>query len=86
MLSSINSRLDMYWSNQDIIYDVHAEIQGTWSRSEVTVLTSSQIQLNVEQEAVDSGLTVAYGIITDWTTATLYCSTVSADTVCPTRF
>ena len=27
------SRLDKFWSNQELIYDYHAEVQGTGSRS-----------------------------------------------------
>ena len=29
------TRLDKFWMNQEIIYDYHAEIQGTGSRSEI---------------------------------------------------
>ena len=28
-------RLDTYWQDQEIIYDFHAQLQGTGSRSEV---------------------------------------------------
>jgi len=29
------TRLDKFWMKQEIIYDYHAEIQGTGSRSEI---------------------------------------------------
>ena len=32
-----NYRLDRFWSNQEIIYDFRAELDGTGSRSEVLV-------------------------------------------------
>jgi len=32
---TFKSRLDKFWSNQEIIYDYRAEIQGTGSRSEI---------------------------------------------------
>jgi len=31
----LSVRLDKFWMNQEIIYDYHAEIQGTGSRSEI---------------------------------------------------
>ena len=31
--NTFKSRLDKFWSNQEIIYDYRAEIQGTGSRS-----------------------------------------------------
>jgi len=31
--NTFKSRLDTFWSNQEIIYDYRAEIQGTGSRS-----------------------------------------------------
>jgi len=33
--NTFKSRLDKFWSNQEIIYDYRAEIQGTGSRSEI---------------------------------------------------
>ena len=33
--NTFKSRLDKFWSNQKIIYDYRAEIQGTGSRSEI---------------------------------------------------
>jgi len=33
--NKFKSRLDKFWSNQKIIYDYRAEIQGTGSRSEI---------------------------------------------------
>ena len=38
MANSTNTfkcRLDTYWQDQEIIYDFHAQLQGTGSRSEV---------------------------------------------------
>ena len=38
MANSTNTfkhRLDIYWQDQEIIYDFHAQLQGTGSRSEV---------------------------------------------------
>ena len=38
MANSTNTfkrRLDIYWHDQEIIYDFHAQLQGTGSRSEV---------------------------------------------------
>jgi len=29
------TRLDKFWTNQEIIYDYHVAIQGTGSRSEI---------------------------------------------------
>jgi len=29
------ARLDKFWHNQDIVYDIRAQLQGTGSRSEV---------------------------------------------------
>ena len=40
MANSTNTfkrRLDIYWQDQEIIYDFHAQLQGTGSRSEVSV-------------------------------------------------
>jgi len=33
VLAEFKKRLDKFWSNQEIIYNYHAEIQGTGSRS-----------------------------------------------------
>jgi len=33
--NTFKSRLNKFWSNQEIIYDYRAEIQGTGSRSEI---------------------------------------------------
>ena len=35
MQTLLKTRLGKFWSNQEIIYDYHAEIQGTGSRSEI---------------------------------------------------
>ena len=35
LLTCLKQRLDKFWMNQEIIYDYHAEIQGTGSRSEI---------------------------------------------------
>jgi len=38
MANSTNTfkrRLDIYWQDQEIIYDFHAQLQGAGSRSEV---------------------------------------------------
>jgi len=35
-LNSFKSRLDNFWKSQDVIYDYHAEIHGTGSRSEAS--------------------------------------------------
>ena len=38
MANSTNTfkrRLDIHWQDQEIIYDFHAQLQGTGSRSEV---------------------------------------------------
>ena len=36
-VNCFKSRHDKFWKNQDIIYDYHADIQGTGNRSEVVV-------------------------------------------------
>ena len=33
--NTFKRRLDTYWQDQEIIYDFHAQFQGTGSRSEV---------------------------------------------------
>ena len=33
--NTFKRRLDIYWQDQEIIYDFHAQLQGTGSRSEV---------------------------------------------------
>ena len=35
-VNSFRSRLDNFWKTQDVLYDYHAEIHGTGSRSEVS--------------------------------------------------
>ena len=35
VLNTFKRRLDIYWQDQEIIYDFHAQLQGTGSRSEV---------------------------------------------------
>ena len=34
-INVFKTRLNKFWSNQEIIYNYHAEIQGTGSRSEI---------------------------------------------------
>jgi len=36
LVNSFKSRLDNFWKSQDVLYDYHAEIHGTGSRSEVS--------------------------------------------------
>jgi len=36
MLNSFKSRLDNFWKSQYVLYDYHAEIHGTGSRSEAS--------------------------------------------------
>ena len=36
-VNCFKTRLDRFWLNQDIIYDLRSEIHGTRSRSEITV-------------------------------------------------
>ena len=35
LLWTFKRRLDTYWQDQEIIYDFHAQLQGTGSHSEV---------------------------------------------------
>ena len=35
-VNSFKSRLDNFWKSQDVLYDYHAEIHGTGSRSEAS--------------------------------------------------
>ena len=35
-VNSFKSRLDNFWKSQDVLYDYHAEIHGTESRSEAS--------------------------------------------------
>jgi len=35
-VNSFKSRLDNFWKSQDALYDYHAEIHGTGSRSEAS--------------------------------------------------
>ena len=36
-VNSFKSRLDKFWKSQDVLYDCHAEIHGTGSRSETSL-------------------------------------------------
>ena len=46
ILNCLKSNVDKYCSNQDILYDCDAKIQGTVSRSKVTVNVITVIFLN----------------------------------------
>ena len=46
--NTFKSRLDKFWSNQEIIYDYRAEIQGTGFRSVILEIVSKYCILVLE--------------------------------------